>query len=122
MNNQTKLSDNNIPYGQLNNPIVFDEKESLFPDYTGETNSNNFFTSNISNVNYFIKKKILSYESSIINDNIILTINKPAGFDTTLKDFIISFFSFHIVLHQHKIHFLQTACKGDLLNKNYLPV
>lgn len=88
MNNQTKLSDNNIPYSQLNNPIVFDEKESLFPDYTGEINSNNFLASNISNINYFIKKKILSQESSIINDNIILTINKPAGFDTTLKDVI----------------------------------
>jgi hypothetical protein len=88
MNNQIKLSDNNIPYGQLNNPIIFDEKKSLFPDYTGEIDSNKFLLSNVSNINNLIKTKILSYESIIINNDIVLTINKPAGFDTTLKEIL----------------------------------
>jgi hypothetical protein len=87
-NCHNKLSDSNIPYGQLNNLSAFDEKASLFPDYTGDIETNYHRSSNSNNQNLFTKKQLATFSDAVKGNDIILFINKPTGFNSTVKETI----------------------------------
>jgi len=120
-NCHNKLSDNNIPYSQLNNLSTFDEKASLFPDYTGDIETNYYNSSNVNNKNSFIKKQIISFNSAIKEDNIIIFINKPSGFDNTIKETInhngkLKLFNFEETMIYSKDYIINNLYNSNIIN------
>lgn len=93
----------------------------MFPDYTGESNTNYYSSSNSNNENIFTKKQMVSFGSAIIENNIILFINKPTGFDDTIKESInhngrLKLFNSEDILIYTKENLIENLYNNNIIN------